>query len=180
MGEGGGGRRMYVSGLNVSVNTAVDVKSVYLLCRLIRVQISFSRINFIWIIIFHNLGIRRQTEMLMVLHRASLNFIGRNSYGASVWCSKTPVFWTPGNTTPADDLKIERILARSSLISKPFLSLGESLICELGRQSSVSANRYYIIQILQCSANLKSTFPSYSNKQNQVNSFKGHPFLFTV
>ena len=47
MGEGGGGRRMYVSGLNVSVNTAVDVKSVYLLCRLIRVQISFSRINFI-------------------------------------------------------------------------------------------------------------------------------------
>ena len=54
------------------------------------------------------------------------------------------------------------------------------MICELGRQSSVSANRYLIIQTLQDSANLKSTFPSYNNKQNQVNSFKEHPFLFTV
>ena len=61
-----------------------------------------------------------------------------------------------------------------------YVYLSESLICELGRQSSVSANRYLIIQILQCSPNLKSTFPSYNNKQNQVNSFKGHPFLFTV
>lgn len=59
---------MYVSGLNVSVNTVVDMKSVYLLCRPIRVQISFRRINFTRMIIFHNLGIKRETEMLMVLH----------------------------------------------------------------------------------------------------------------
>ena len=45
-GERGWGRRMYVSGLKVSVNTVVDMKSVYLLCRPIRVQISFSRINY--------------------------------------------------------------------------------------------------------------------------------------
>ena len=45
-GKGGGGRRMYFSGLNVGVNTVVDMKSVYLLCRPIRVQIFFRRINF--------------------------------------------------------------------------------------------------------------------------------------
>ena len=59
---------MYVSGLNINVNTVVDMKSVYLLCKLIRVQISFRRIIYTCMIIFHNLGIKRETVMLMVLH----------------------------------------------------------------------------------------------------------------
>ena len=60
---------MYVSGLNINVNTVVDMISVYLLCKLIRVQISFRRrITYTCMIIFHNLGIKRETVMLMVLH----------------------------------------------------------------------------------------------------------------
>ena len=45
-GKVGGERGMYASGLNINVNTVVDMKSVYLLCKLIRVQISFRRINY--------------------------------------------------------------------------------------------------------------------------------------
>ena len=45
-GKVGGGRRMYASGLNINVNTVVDMKSVYLFYRPIRVQVSFRRINF--------------------------------------------------------------------------------------------------------------------------------------
>ena len=67
-GKVGGGRRMYASGLNINVNTVVDMKSVYLFYRPIRVQISFRRINYTCMIIFHNLGIKRETVMLMVLH----------------------------------------------------------------------------------------------------------------
>ena len=47
-GNTGGGRGgcVCMSGLNVSVNIVVDMKSVYLFYRPIRVQISFRRINF--------------------------------------------------------------------------------------------------------------------------------------